>query len=130
MPENGLGGRPAWWMRAAPALTFLVGLALGGLVVGVAANSSNQAGESKSQTAQTPSADAGSPDVTVTVPGACQDAAALVQQAVVLLRQGAADVRDFQPNDLVEMLDKLETIDAELRAVSPKCSAIGVEPGG
>lgn len=130
MADDGDSGGLAWWLRAAPALTFLIGLTMGGLVVGVAVNNSSPSGQSPPSTEQSTAPGTGTPNVTVTVPGACQDAAALVSKAVVLLRRGAGDIRDFQPTDLVEVLNELETTDSRLRGLSKECSAVGVQSGG
>jgi len=128
VPDRIGAERPAWFLAAAPAATFLVGVLIGGLVFGVAIKNDGS-GDASSIRSTTPPTVTGptSSDVTVTVPGACEDAAAVVQQSLDLLRQAATAVRDFNPSEVVDVLDQLEEADAELRELSTQCSAVDVQ---
>ncbi len=117
-----------WGVRLLPALTFLLGLALAGFVV--AARGPGGAGEALgSEPSPSPSA-SGSPstssDTVVTVPGACQDAAAKITEATRLIDEVVGAVRDFQPQKLVDLLYRLEDLDAEIRPLAAECSAVDV----
>lgn len=117
------------WGVLLPALTFLVGLGLG-LVIMLATGGSEP--DVEAPTAEdSPSATAsdeatGTPDTVVTVPGACEDAARNISEATRLLDDVAASIRDFQPEQLVDLLDQLEQLDAETRQLAEDCSAVGV----
>lgn len=88
----------SWWFAVVPALTLLVGLVLGGLVVGVTVD-----GEPESRTASTPAPVDPSPteDVAVVVPQECLEAAQTVQEATALIRDGASAIREFRPDELI-----------------------------
>jgi hypothetical protein len=114
-------------MRFLPAFTFLVGLLLGAVVIGVGIGGDDDAEE----TSPTPSASAGSTttadspgpsDTAVIVPAACSQASQEVTDAVELLREGAQYVQSFQPKRLLEVLNQLETLDADLREQAQECA--------
>lgn len=117
------------WGVLLPALTFLVGLGLG-LVVMVATGGSEPdaepptADDSPSASASDEATD--TPDTVVTVPGACEEAARNISEATRLLDDVAASIRDFQPDQLVDLLDQLEQLDAETRLLAEDCRAVGV----
>ncbi len=118
-------------LRLLPATTFVLGLLIGGLFVGLgtfddgSANGSGQGGDGASgQPTQT----AATSGTAVIVPAACSEAATAVNEALGLLRTGAGAVRDFQPKVLVTVLDDLETLDPKLRKLADQCSAVDVTP--
>lgn len=115
-----------WMLSLLPVATFLIGVLLGGLIIGVGFDSdSDGADEAGSSASEEPSdVEPSAPDTTVTVPAACRKAAEQVDKAVGLLRDGAAAVRDFQPEKLTEILNELEDVDRRLRELSPQCTGV------
>lgn len=119
-----------WWTIVVPAVTFLVGLGLG-LVVMVATGDPSEPDADIPAADESPSASSSAegtdtPDTVVTVPGACEDAARNISEATRLLDDVAASVRDFQPDELVDLLDQLEQLDAETRELAEQCGAVDV----
>ncbi len=119
------------WARWLPALTFLVGLALGAVFVGVGMSTGGDDDTAAPSASGSP-ADGSSPsvgpsDTSIVVPAACSEASTAVGQAVTLIRQGASYVRDFQPEKLVQVLDDLETLDSRLRSLAAQCSKVQVD---
>lgn len=120
-------GWHTWGGRLLPALTFVVGLGLG-LIVMMASN--DRGGEGEPEAGSTPSETAtASPsegDTVVTVPSACQAAAGRLTEATRLLDDVAGSVRDFRPEELVDLLNQLEKLDAETRRLAAECSQVTV----
>jgi hypothetical protein len=113
----------SWWFAVVPAITLLVGLVLGGLVVGVTVD-----GEPESRTTSTPTPVDPSPteDVAVVVPQECLEAAETVQEATALIRDGASAIREFRPDELITLLDDLEDLDAVAREQATACEEVDV----
>lgn len=121
-----------------PAATFLVGLLIGGLVIGLGrsgSSPSSTAGDdgsssgasSSSSPTSTSTADPG--ETVVTVPAACQEATDKVSEATRLLRSTVGDVRNFKPEKIVEALNRLEDLDGEIRPLLQECSRVEVTTG-
>lgn len=117
----------SWWFVVVPAITLLVGLVLGGLIVGVAHDGSKSPDVGPSAT-PTPADPSASSDVAVVVPQECLQAAETVQRATELIRDGVAAIRDFRPDELITLLDQLEDLDAEAREQAAACSEVEVSP--
>ncbi len=117
--------RQGWISLLLPAGTFLVGLALGGILVyaGTSGGSDAESVPSESTSSGSPS---GGADTVVTVPAACDEAAAKVSEAYTLLRQAVSQVRDFQADQLVETLNQLEDVDGQTRPLVDECTAVSV----
>lgn len=121
-------------VRVLPALTFVLGVVLGGVFVGVGLVGGGAADDQSGPTATTGAPTSGnagseaSPDTAVIVPAACAEAAGAVNKAVALIRKGAASVRDFQPKMLTQVLDDLEVLDPKLRELTRRCSQVEVTP--
>lgn len=118
-------------IRLLPATTFVLGLIIGGLFVGL--GSFGQDAQSRpgisgdgvtGPTGQTPT----TTGTAIVIPEACSGAATAVNEALRLLRTGAGAVRDFQPKILVQVLDDLEVLDPKLRRLADQCSAVDVAP--
>ncbi len=62
----------------------------------------------------------------VTVPAACQEAADNMREALSLLRSGTDSVEKFQPDRIVELLNRLEDIDQQTRPLLDECSNVDV----
>ncbi len=117
-----------WLVRVLPAVTFLVGIVVGGLIVGLS-GIGDGSGDSNASDPAEPTSSIATGDTNVAIPAACSKASDVVAEAVQLLRGGAAAVRDFQPDVLVKVLGDLETLDPELRKLAAQCSAVDITPG-
>lgn len=121
-----------WGGLVIPAATFLVGLLIGGLVIGVGMSggddSASAAGDDESSGSPSPSATASaSPgDTVVTIPAACHAAADKLREATRVMRRAAGNVRDFNPDELVAALNRLEKLDNQTRPLVNRCSQVEV----
>lgn len=123
-------GWQRWASRLLPVLTFLVGLGLGALVV-TAGQPAVEAPEASGGPSATPTGEAGeagqeTADTVVTLPGACEDAAETLTEATRLIDDVAGAVRDFRPDELVGLLDRLEDLDSEVRSQTAECSRVDI----
>lgn len=119
-----------------PAVTFVLGAVLGGIVVGVAGD--NEPGPGAGETAEpTPSAtnapSAG--DTAVVVPQECLAVADTVDQLTDVVRDNVDAIRDFRSKEIVEMLNRLEDLDQQARSQANACREVQVQtvspsPGG
>lgn len=120
-----------WWGILVPTVTFIVGLGLGLVIMFATGGGSDpalgpEAGD-ESPTGPTSSATGtDTPDTVVTVPGACEEAARNISEATRLLDDVAASVRDFQPDELVDLLEQLEQLDTETRELAERCRVVDV----
>jgi len=114
---------------AVPAVTFVVGLVLGGVVIGVGVDGDE--GSPEADPSATPSGAAPTPtsDVTVVVPNACIEASETVTEAVDVIQDAVGAVRDFRPEELVDMLNELELLDARARDLARQCAEVEVSRG-
>ena len=122
-PEPQRGG---WWFVVIPALTLIVGLVLGGLIVGVTDVGSEPEAQPTATSSPSPGDPSPSQDVTVVVPQECLEAAETVQDATELIRDGASAIRDFRPDELITLLDELEDLDAVAREQAATCEETDV----
>lgn len=122
--------RPApRWFFVVPAAALLVGLLLGGLVVGVALDRPPTGAGGGSPVPEgapgaTGSADPSASPDTVAVPLECLEAAESVQEATSLIRDGATAIREFRPQELLDLLDELEDLDQQAREQAAACQDI------
>jgi hypothetical protein len=125
-PETSSPSR--WWFSAVPAVTFLVGLVLGGLVIGLGLSGEEGSTPGADSTPTPTNGEQPTPtsDVTVVVPNACLEAADTVEQAMDLIRDGVGSVSEFQPEELGEVLDQLEDLDARARELARQCAEVDV----
>lgn len=128
-PQPPRRGRLTWLI---PALTFLVGLLLGALVVGA----SGLGDDDDVTAAPVPTAtDPGTspttgtqdrPDTTVTVPGACLDAAEGTQGLLTLVQEAATAAQELDAAELSSIVRQLQESQATLESLSNDCrSAAG-----
>lgn len=125
------GPRPSrtpWWRSVAllaPAVALVVGLLIGALVVGAGERS----GSSRPAPTVTVTADpdASTDDTSVVVPRECLEAAETVEEATDVLQEGVGAVRDFRRDTLVELLNRLEELEAEARGQAATCREVEVE---
>jgi len=116
-----------WWSRLVPAATFVVGLLLGGLLIGLGADGGGSTDEAEEATPTESTATPGDSPTAVLVPASCAEAGQEAELAVQLMRDGAAAVRDVQPEKLADVLDDLEDTQARLEELSAACSWVDVE---
>lgn len=118
-------GRPGnvWWLL--PGLTFLCGLALGAVLVGV--STPDRSGVTTSSAPSATSTGAGSattgprPDATVRVPGPCLEVAAQGERLVSLLDRAAGAIRDLDAAQLSGIVRQAGTLQAQLRDTTAAC---------
>jgi hypothetical protein len=122
-PQERSGG---WWFAVVPALTLLVGLVLGGVIVGVAGDGSQPPDDNGTASSPTSVGQSPSGDVAVVVPQECLEAAETVQQATELIRDGVGAIRDFRPDELITLLDELEDLDAQAREQAATCEQVDI----
>ena len=118
--------RNHWLAIALPAVTFLLGAALGGLFVGVGMSSDDSSPNDAATSPPNPTETSGTPQATLTLPAACSEAADKVTEAVRLLREGAAAIGNFQPQELTRVLNELEDLDPQLQELAKQCSAVDI----
>ncbi len=131
-PPPRIESEDSWWqhwgLRLLPALTFLVGIVLGAVVV-IAGQPGATVGEVTGEPSPSPSASSDPDavgDTVVTLPAACEDAAENVTEATRLIDESATAVRDFRPDELVGLLNQLEDLDAETRELAAECRRVQV----
>lgn len=123
-PATGGRGAHRWLTVLVPAVTFLVGLGLGlAIMAATGGDVSPEAGTPTEEPSATATAGEGTPDTLVTVAGACEEAARNLGEATRLLDDVAASVRDFEPDQLVDLLEQLEELDGETRELARECNA-------
>lgn len=112
-----------------PAATFLVGLLIGALFVGLGQSGDTVPGSGDPQADQVKPSDSASPsgDLTVTIPSACRAAAENLKTATTLLGDSAKSVKNFDPNGLVKLLNELESLDKRTRPLIDQCSAVDID---
>lgn len=132
-PPPRIESEESWWqrwgLRLLPALTFLVGLVLGAVVV-IAGQLGESVGDVVGEPSPSPSGSAdpsaGVGDTVVTLPAACEGAAENITEATRLIDEAATAVRDFRPDELVDLLTRLEVLDAETRELAAECRRVDV----
>lgn len=141
-PTGAASTTPAWqrWSVLLPALTFVVGLVLGAVAIGV-----TQAGDADPQqplAEESPdegSAGEPSPEVSpgalrVTVPAPCVRAAEKAEVAYDVLDDAVAAVRDFDARRLADVVDRAQAERALTEELVDACEAAAgrqlVEPIG
>lgn len=121
-PDN----KPRVWSRLIPAGTFLLGLLIGALVM-LASRSDTPLADQPSKSPSTTSPSPG--ESVVTVPAACQKASDNIEQATSLLRTAVSSVKDFDPKELVRLLNQLEDLDNATRPLARECAQVKVTVG-
>lgn len=113
------------WAVVLPALTFLVGAGLGALFVGVGQDGSVDPSAEPSASPTAGAQEEGG-STAVVVPDSCLAAADTVTEATEQVRRGVGAVRDFDPDALIELLNRLEELDAQAREQAQTCTATRV----
>ncbi|WP_404390805.1 hypothetical protein [Humibacillus xanthopallidus] len=125
-PTRVVGAR--WWLI--PAVTFVIGLLLGGVVVGVLRSGSVDVSGAASPSAtatgpQPTSTGTGLPaTATVVVPAECVDVARDSQTLVELTEQAASAARDLDAGRLSDVVRQIDEAQATLRTHAEACRAV------
>ncbi len=102
-----------------PAVTFLLGLLLGAVVVAASGDDEDQTAAPAAPSAvPTPSAEG---QLTVRVPGPCLRAADEAEQAYAVLEQGVAAARDLDARRLQELVDTVQRERPQVEALVRAC---------
>lgn len=119
------------WYAVLPVVTLVVGLILGSVIAGLAVDQSSD--DDPGATPTTPGDTATGPDgatptgdVNVVVPKECLEAADTVEEATNVLREGMGSLRDFERQPLLDMLNRLEDLEAQARKQAEQCSEVDV----
>jgi len=120
--------RGAGWFVAVPAITFVLGALLGGLVIGVGRDSPEAPGAGEATPGSGPTSSG--PSTAVVVPDSCLEAAETVRRATEVLREGVGAIRDFKVQPILDLLDDLEDLDGEARAQASTCTGTRVTDAG
>jgi hypothetical protein len=114
--------RGSRWVWVLPALTFLVGLALGALVVGAPDEApvpatTDPAAAPASEPSAAPS------DLLVRVPEPCLAVAEQAEEAVAVVDRAVAAVRSFDARELQEVLDQAQDLRPGVERLAADCRA-------
>lgn len=132
----GTGRRSSPWTWLLPALTFLVGCLLGGVVVAAGAfdgdddeplraapGASQQPGDGEDGPQPTPT----SGDVVVRVPESCLQAADMATSAIGQIDRVVEAVRDLDARRLQEIVDQVQKLEPEVRRLADQCRSVSGE---
>lgn len=119
------------WTWLLPVLTFLVGCALGALVLGVGGSGGDEGEAAPAPTpTQEPEVASGDPettDVVVRVPASCLEAADGALAATDEVDSAVAALRDLDARRLQEIVDRVQQSQGEIRALAERCQQTGAE---
>lgn len=109
-----------------PALTFLFGLLLGGLVIGVGTIGSDGVDGDQPQAAETAAptpteAPSGDSTVTVTVPGSCIEAAELSERVLGLGQRAATALGGLDARSLQDVVAEMRDLEPQVREAATEC---------
>ena len=121
----------SWWLL--PALTFLAGCLLGGLIVGVGTFGDGD-GDGTAAPAPTsaPADGADDPedapgDLVVRVPESCLRAADGATEATGQVDDVVAAVRDLDARRLQEIVDRIQQVQPEVQRLAEQCRSVAGE---
>ncbi|CAN5674448.1 hypothetical protein BH24ACT13_BH24ACT13_09830 [soil metagenome] len=115
------GSKVSKLLWAVPALTFLGGLVLGGVLVGVAGDKDADTTPDDRPAPTAPAPANGQEGVTVAVPGPCLEAVDRAEAALTLAADGLSALREFDPRRLGDVVDQLQTMEPEVRRQAAEC---------
>lgn len=121
-----------------PAVTFLVGVLLGAVVVGVSrsgdggdvAQGSTPSGTQTTAAPTVSTTTASRPAATVTVPGSCLQVADNTQQLLDLVQKAAGAARDLDASQLSSIVRQLQEAQAGLQAQANACQSAAASVQG
>ncbi len=127
--DNGSKASKLLW--AVPALTFLGGLLLGGVLVGATVDRDPPEAPDNQPAAAAPAPANGQGGVTVEVPPPCLEAVDRAEEAMTLAADGLSALRDFEPQRLGDVVDQLQRMEPEVRRQAAECRRLAaLRPGG
>lgn len=112
------------WFLLLPALTFLVGLLLGGALVAVtfvAGDASDSDGTQSTDLPTTPSPQTSASDLTVTIPRSCVEAAELSEEVLDLADRAGEALRNLDAGELPALIADMEELAARVREAAEQC---------
>lgn len=110
-----------------PAITFVLGVVLGGVVVGAEGGSDEPDTDETPSPTPTQSTTPSPGDTAVVVPQECLAVADTVDQLTQAVRDNLDAIREFRSQDIVEMLDRLEDLDQQAREQADACRDVQVD---
>lgn len=114
------GRTNAFWI--VPTVTFLAGLVLGGVLVGVSNLGRDDDAPAAAAAGPTPSPGAsGSQDVTVVVPRSCVEAAERSEQVLALTREAAEALSELDARRLADVVDEMRGLQAVVGDAAASC---------
>ncbi len=119
----------SWWYVVIPAVTFVLGLVLGGLVIGLGSDGDDEAAQEETDSASpTPGeSDSGeSGDTTVVVPRECIEAAETAQEATQLILDNLSAIKNFEGQRIIDLLDRLEELSTKTQELGQSCSGVDI----
>lgn len=115
-------GRGWGWTILLPALAFLVGLVLGGVLIGVSRDDSGGSVAGGAATAlPSPTSSPGAADVTVTVPGPCVQAADRADEAYALVEKGVRAARNLDARGLADLVAQVQRDRPQVQQLIAEC---------
>ncbi|WP_199516613.1 hypothetical protein [Nucisporomicrobium flavum] len=111
------------WFWIVPALTFAVGLMLGGTLIAVADGPDGDSTPATAQPAPTTSqpAQAAPEDRTLTIPASCEQGLERARTAMTTVGEAVRALRDLDTGRLQELLDRLQDAQREVEALVDRC---------
>jgi flagellin-like hook-associated protein FlgL len=125
-PAASAGASKTWLI---PAVTFLVGLALGAVVVAVTASGGDDSPSAGATPSGSPAPSVSAPtvtptpDVSVTIPGPCIEVADDAQALLSLVDDAATAVRDLNASELSTILTQMQDAQTVLQDQVDQCQA-------
>jgi hypothetical protein len=113
------GRTNAFWL--VPTVTFLVGLILGGVLVGVSNLGRDDDAPSAAAPVPTPTPGGSSQDVTVVVPRSCVEAAERSEQVLALTREAAEALGELDARRLADVVDEMRTLQTVVGGAAASC---------
>ncbi len=132
---RGRGRSALYWL--VPALTFLVGLALGAVVTAATTGDDGPAETlppvaatpSPARTPSSPAPATPTDDATIVVPAACIRTAQNAQEAVALMRRSVEAARDLDAARLQQIVDQMEALQPRIQESATTCQTAALTPG-
>lgn len=114
------------WTWLLPAITFVVGVALAGVVFAVTGSGDGDGAVSDARASASPAAPTTAPSsagLVVTVPQSCLDAADGVTRTSQEVRGAVDAVRDLDARRLQEIVDRIQALQPQVQALANTCRA-------
>jgi len=110
-----------------PAITFVLGVVFGGVMVGVAGRSEGSGADQAPVPTPSQRTSPSTGDTLVALPQECLAVADTVDQLTQLVRDNLDAIREFRSHDIVEMLNRLEDLDQQARDQADACRDIQLD---